>query len=56
MIFQVRIGDYDALLDDEISTQRPTPEVAADYLHRCATVVLGLYTAACRVDDEAAKD
>lgn len=52
MIYQCRIGDYDALLDDEMSDQRPTPEQAADYLTRCASVVIGLYTAASRVEEQ----
>ncbi|MGZ4519761.1 MAG: hypothetical protein ACXVX9_00125 [Mycobacteriaceae bacterium] len=44
MIFRVSIGELTTLLDDEITDERPTPEVAADYLHRCATEVLRVYT------------
>jgi hypothetical protein len=44
VIFRVSIGELTTLLDDEINDERPTPEVAADYLHRCATEVLHLYT------------
>ena len=50
MIFQCRIGDYESLLDDEMSDSRPTPEHAADYLTRCAQIVLGLYVAGAEVD------
>jgi hypothetical protein len=44
MIFRVSIGELTTLLDDEINDERPTPEVAADYLHRCATECLHIYT------------
>jgi hypothetical protein len=44
MIFRVSIGELTTLLDDEITDERPTPEVAADYLHRCGTEVLRVYT------------
>jgi hypothetical protein len=44
MIFRVSIGELTTLLDDEINDERPTPEVAADYLHRCATEALRIYT------------
>jgi hypothetical protein len=44
VIFRVSIGELTTLLDDEITDERPTPEVAADYLHRCATEVLRVYT------------
>lgn len=44
MIFRVSIGELTTLLDDEINDERPTPEVAADYLHRCATEVLRVYS------------
>ena len=45
------------VLDDEINDERPTPEVAADYLHRCATEVLRVYSelpaeAVAGADDE----
>ena len=35
MILQVSVGhDIEVTFDDEISSQRPTPEVVADYLSR----------------------
>ena len=43
MIFQTRIGEFEAMLDDEITDQRPTPEQALDYLTRCAQITYSLY-------------
>jgi hypothetical protein len=45
MIFRASIGDLSALLDDEMTDERPTPEVAADYLTRCVQGVTALYEA-----------
>ena len=44
MIFRASINDMDVLLDDEITDSRPTPECAADYLHRCVEQVVALYS------------
>jgi len=43
MIYRVSLGDLTALLDDEITDERPTPEVSRDYLKACADQVMGLY-------------
>ena len=43
MIYRASIGDLTILLDDEMVEERPTPEVAQDYLTRCATEVVKLY-------------
>jgi hypothetical protein len=45
MIYRACIGDYSVLLDDELTDERPTPEVAADYLARCVDQVLKMYDA-----------
>lgn len=45
MIFRASIGDLNVLLDDEMTDERPTPEVAADYLGRCVSGVMKLYDA-----------
>ena len=45
IIFQANIGDLRVTLDDEMVDERPTPEVAADYLSRCVSGVVKLYEA-----------
>lgn len=45
MIFRVSIGDLTALLDDELTDERPTPEVSRDYLKACGDQVLAMYEA-----------
>jgi hypothetical protein len=46
MIYQIRLGDtVDVMIDDEMTEQRPTPEVAADYLTRIAQTALGTWLA-----------
>ena len=45
MIFRASIGDVTALLDDEITDERPTPEHARDYLRACSDETLRLFSA-----------
>jgi len=45
MIFRASVGELHVLLDDEMCDERPTPEVAADYLTRCIQGVTALYEA-----------
>ena len=45
MIYRVSIGELTALLDDELTDERPTPEVTRDYLKVCADQVVALYEA-----------
>lgn len=52
MIFTCRVGDYEAMLDDELTDERPTPELALDYLTRCAQVTVGMYTAGLACEAE----
>jgi hypothetical protein len=44
VIYRVSIHEIAVLLDDEMVEERPTPEVAADYIRRCATEVLRVYS------------
>ena len=43
MIYRASIGELCILLDDEMVDERPTPEVANDYLTRVAAQVVKLY-------------
>ena len=52
MIFTCRVGDYECMLDDELTDERPTPELALDYLTRCAQVVHGMYAAGLACETE----
>jgi hypothetical protein len=52
VIFTCRVGDYEAMLDDELTDERPTPELALDYLTRCAQVVHGMYAAGIACEAE----
>jgi hypothetical protein len=52
MIFTCRIGDYETGLDDELVEERPTPELALDYLTRCAQVVHAMYDAGLKCEAE----
>lgn len=53
MIFQVCIGDVSISLDDqaEDGTPRLMPELAADYLSRCADQALLTYISMLKVED-----
>lgn len=44
MIYRASIGELCILLDDEMIEERPTPEVAEDYLTRCINGVIEMYT------------
>ena len=43
MIFRVSLGDINVLLDDDITDERPTPEVCRDFLRACADEALRTY-------------
>ena len=44
MIYRVSIGDLvNVLLDDEMTQERPTPEVARDYIRACSDEALRTY-------------
>lgn len=45
MIYSVRIGEIEASIDDELTEERPTPEVVADYLTRVAQTAVGTWVA-----------
>ena len=45
MIYRASIGDCTALLDDEMTDERPTPEHSRDYLRACSDQVIALYQA-----------
>ena len=45
MIYRVSIGDINVLLDDEMTDERPTPEVARDYLRACSDQAETIYGA-----------
>ena len=56
MIIMVRIGEVEAMADDEITGSRPVPELIEDTAHRLQRVAIEAYAQAIYISQKAAED